>query len=285
MRILMENETVKVSEWLREAERRLEAAGVDSPRIDAQLIAAHAMGVSRSVLLAEKEEEFEAPSADDLLTRREKREPLAYLLGIREFYGRPFNITPAVLIPRQETETLVDAFIQLESRESTLSVLDLGTGSGCIAISIKLECPHVELTATDVSLDALEVAEGNAHHLSAEGIRFLVSDGFAALHGERFGAIVTNPPYVAASHPLQPEIRDHEPAAAVFSGESGMEFFAKLAVEAIAHLSTAGFLLTEVGDGQAQDARSRFEAAGWQHKQSFLDLNGTERALCFTIPV
>lgn len=275
---------MRVSEWLTAAEQRLSAAGVDSPRLDAQLIAAHTLGITRGWLLAEPDTEVEPEILDPLLARREKREPLTYILGIREFYGRPFQVTRDVLIPRQETETLVDAFIALQTRESKIKVLDLGTGSGCIAVTLKLECPHVEMVAVDVSEEAIRVAHQNAEHLHAGDIRFVQSDAFSELDGETFGAIITNPPYVASEAPLMPEIRDHEPHVALFSGPTGVEFLQRLVNEAPGHLASGGFLLTEVGDGQAAEAISLFERGKWRVLRVFSDLNGTERALACKPP-
>jgi release factor glutamine methyltransferase len=274
-------EAVRVSEWLKAAEDKLSAAGVDSPRLDAQLIAAHVLGLSRSFVLARPEWEVEPAELDPLLERRIQREPLAYILGLREFYGRPFRVDRAVLIPRQESETLVDAFIELETRESTASVLDLGVGSGCIAVTLKLECWELDVTASDVSSEALRVAEENAKRLQATGIRFVLSDGFSALEGRRFGVIVTNPPYVACGDALPPEIHRHEPHEALYSGPTGMEFFERLAQEAPHFLTPGGFVLTEVGDGQADAVREVFRHHGWKELRAFRDLGGAERALAF----
>jgi release factor glutamine methyltransferase len=235
--------------------------------------------VDRPWLLAHPEHEFPDLAGESVLQRRERHEPLAYITGTREFFGRPFRVTPAVLIPRQETETLVETALAQDGGR----VLDIGAGSGAIAVTLKLERPAWEVTAVDVSPAALAVAEENAEALGAD-VRFLLSDAFAELLGESFDLIVTNPPYIGRDEPLAPEVGEHEPALALYGGETGLEFYQRLAREAAAHLNDGGLLMMEVGYRQASDVRALFEAAGWEHVETVKDLTGVDRVVVVRYP-
>ncbi|HEY0866800.1 MAG TPA: peptide chain release factor N(5)-glutamine methyltransferase [Fimbriimonas sp.] len=263
-----------VQEWLREAEARLEAAGVESPKLEAQLLAGHVLGVDRTWLFANGGREFPEMAGEAILQRREGREPLAYILGYREFYGRRFAVDRRVLIPRHETETLVEKGLRIGGRR----VLDLGTGSGILAVTTKLERPEAEVVASDVSAEALAVARLNADRLGAD-IRFVLSDGFIGLLGEAFDLILTNPPYIGREEPLMPEVRDHEPHAALFAGATGMEFYEMLASQAQEHLLDEGVLLMEVGYRQAEAVAALFRRQGWQVPAIHPDLAGVGRVV------
>jgi len=218
---------MRIAQWLAEAKLRLARAEVASPSLEGQMLAAHALLVDRSFVLTHPDHEFPALAGEHLLRKRERHEPLAYILGWREFYGRRFKVAPGVLIPRQETETLVEAALDfLRSLGSSAgggpSVFDLGTGSGCIAITIKLEEPPASVDAADISEKALEIARSNACELGAD-VRFEESDGLPRLNRE-FDLIVSNPPYVAANERLPAEIADFEPREALVAGETGLEF-------------------------------------------------------------
>ena len=267
---------MRLDEWLRNATTRLDLAGIDSARLEAQVLAAHVLRVDRSWLLAHPDHDFNDLAGEGLLQRREAREPLAYLTGYREFRGLEFNVDPSVLIPRHETEELVEA--ALEAPGGT--VLDLGTGSGILAITLKLERPDWDVTAVDVSPEALATASANARFHGA-GVRFVLSDAFGALLGESFDLIVSNPPYIGDDETLPPEVREHEPARALFSGPTGLEFYARLANEAPAHLEDGGLLLLEIGHRQADAVRAIFEGAGWRHETTRRDLSGVERVAGF----
>ncbi len=271
---------MRLDEWLRNATTRLDLAGVDSPRLEAQVLAAHVLRVDRSWLLAHPEHDFNELAGETLLQRREAREPLAYLTGYREFRGLQFGVDPSVLIPRQETEELIEAALESEITNDSPRVLDLGTGSGILAITLKLERPAWDLTAIDLSSEALATASANARFHGAD-VRFVLSDGFAALLGESFDLIVSNPPYIGNEEELPPEVKDHEPPFALFSGPTGLEFYARLANEAPAHLEDGGLLLLEVGHRQASEVRALFEGAGWQHETTRRDLSGVERVVGF----
>lgn len=269
---------MRLDEWLRQATTRLDVAGIEAPRLEAQVLAAHVLHVDRSWLLAHPEHDFPELAGEALLQRREAREPLAYLTGYREFHGREFGVDPSVLIPRHETEELIEAALEVGPAEGSYQVLDLGTGSGILAVTLKLDRPDWDVTAVDVSPEALSTASANARFHNAK-VRLLHSDAFSALLGESFDLIVTNPPYIGHDEPLEPEVREHEPHTALFSGPTGLEFYERLAKEAPAHLEDGGRLLMEVGHRQASDVVDLFEKAGWQHETTRRDLSGVERVV------
>jgi release factor glutamine methyltransferase len=206
--------------------------------------------------------------------RRAAGEPVAYIVGEREFYGRMFKVTPTVLIPRPETELLVELALQ---RDPQL-VLDLGTGSGCIAISIALARADAQVLALDQSAAALEVARDNAARLQARNVAFQVSNWFAAAQGRRVDIIVSNPPYVAAgdAHLTRGDLR-YEPRAALAAGADGLADIRVIVDGAAAHLTRGGWLLFEHGYDQAPRCRELLSHAGFRNVQSWRDLAGIER--------
>lgn len=263
-----------VQDWLQMATERLSQAGIDSATLEAQLVAAHILRSDRSYLFAHPKAEIDAVRADELLRRRERSEPLAYILGVREFFGRMFKVTPDVLIPRQDTETLVEA----AKTEAGSTLLDIGTGSGCIAITLKLEAPGLEVTATDISKAALQVAEENARALGAK-VRFLHSDLFENLLGETFDIIASNPPYIGRSEALAPEVADYEPELALFAEDDGLAIYERLAGEAQHHLNDGGSLLLEVGYRQAEVVSELFRQRDWEFDPPIKDLSGIDRVI------
>lgn len=264
---------MQLEEWLKHATARL--AQFDSPKLEAQLLAAHILRVDRSFLLAHPEDDFPDLAGEALLQRRENDEPLAYILGAREFYGRPFRVTPAVLIPRQETEVLVEAAL---AAENVQTVLDIGTGSGCIAITLKLERPAWGVKAVDISPEALEIARENAESLGAE-VDFFQSDLFENVLGESFDLIVSNPPYVGVEEELSREVRDFEPSRALFAADHGLSIYRQIAEKAADHLDDGGALLIEVGYQHADVVTSLLQDKGWQVESPILDLSGIPRVI------
>lgn len=247
------------------------------------MLAATALQRPRAWIVAHPEQAIDEGALETLLARRLSREPLAYIVGWREFYGREFLVSPAVLIPRQETETLVEAALEtLPSLGGAgLRVLDIGTGSGCVALTIAMERPDCAVVALDVSADAAEIARQNAAKLGVMSVEFVFGDLFETLAARRFDLIVTNPPYVSPSDELPPEVFEFEPPQALFSGPTGLEFFERLALEAPSHLVPGGVLLTEIGDGQAERVSGLFDEKGWNKVVRQRDLSGTVRVLGF----
>lgn len=227
-----------------------------------------------------------------LAVRRQKGEPMAYLLGEREFYSRPFKVDPHVLIPRHETEELIDhalAFLELRARENLLTrVLDLGTGSGCIAITLALENPILEVTASDVSPAALLVAQLNAQTLGAKNVSFIQADAFEGLLDQKpplaFDLICSNPPYIAAGDPhlLQGDLR-FEPALALTDLGDGLYFYRQIAQHAPSLLRPGGAVLVEHGYDQQAEVMRLFEAQGLNPVRGLRDLAGQPRFVMATV--
>ncbi len=259
----------------------LAAARGRIPAGEARLFLREILGVTAARIAAYPEDTLTPEQADrfaDLLARRESGEPVAYLLGVREFYGRDFKVGPAVLIPRPETELIVDLVRERVPAGAAPAILDLGTGSGALAVTLALELPAAQVTAVDFSPSALAVARANAAALGAR-VRFVESDWFAALDaGERFGVIVSNPPYVAAGDPhlAEGDVR-FEPASALASGPAGLDDIVRIVAAAPAFLEPGGWLLLEHGYDQAPAVRQLLLAGGFGEVASARDLAGIER--------
>jgi release factor glutamine methyltransferase len=249
-------------------------------RREAQILLGHALGVSRAWLAAHGDEAADSSAANvfrDLVQRRRAGEPVAYLVGRREFYGLDFRVTPDVLIPRADTETLIDAALEKLTGDAADEVLDLGTGSGCIAITIAHERPAARVTAVDVSAAALNVARENAVAIGV-GVGFVRCDWFDSLDGKRFDMIVSNPPYVAAGDPhLQRGDLRFEPAKALVSGANGLADIRLIVAGAPAHLRAGGWLLFEHGHDQADVCRDLLLDAGFGEVISRADIAGLPR--------
>jgi release factor glutamine methyltransferase len=213
-----------------------------------------------------------------LFERRLSGEPIAYLLGEREFYGLTFKVSPATLIPRPETELLVELAVQRIPQHGTFRVLDLGTGSGAIALSIAHARPNAKVVAVDASTAALEVAQLNMQRLDLGNVRLLHSDWFGALQDEHFDIIVSNPPYIAAddAHLTQGDVR-FEPPFALVSGTGGLDDIRRICAQAKAHLNVNGWLLFEHGYDQASQVRALLQQSGFTGIFSARDLAGIER--------
>jgi release factor glutamine methyltransferase len=237
--------------------------------VDAAYLVAH----DRDVLSPAHEKAFSA-----LISRRRAGEPVAYITGTREFFGLEFQVTPAVLIPRPETELLVEwALTQIDAGGAT-TVLDLGTGSGCVAIAIAHECPQARVIALDCSDAALAIAESNARRHGAGNVCFRSGDWFGAVAGERFDVIVGNPPYIAAGdgHLTSGDLR-FEPAGALASGHDGLDAIRLIVAAALRYLNDGGCIALEHGYDQAARCRDLLAAAGFGRVFSSRDLAGIER--------
>lgn len=269
-----------LGELLRSAANRLAASA--SPRLDAEVLMMRLLGVDRSFLYARPETELPAKVAaayDTLVDARERGMPVAYLTGEREFFSRVFRVTPDTLIPRPDTERLVDAALQLKVPEDA-RVLDLGTGTGALAITLALEVPEWDVTATDASAPALAVARDNAARLGAV-VRFLAGDWYAALPaGDRFHLVVSNPPYIAVDDPhlVVGDVR-FEPRGALVSAPDGLADIRRIVDGARDVLVDGGWLLLEHGWQQGEAVRAIAEAAGYAPVKTLDDLAGNPRAL------
>lgn len=244
-----------ISEWLKQAAEALQESGCPDPAIDARWIAEDALGLNASALRFEAQNalpDSKLAEMNAFLDRRVQGEPVQYIMKKSDFMGMRFYVDHRVLIPRQDTETLVEAAIIALQGQKNPRVLDLCTGSGCIGISIATLAPHAQLTLADISTGALEVAKKNAHDLNVD-VLLRHGDLFKAVGREKFDLIVSNPPYIPSDElaDLQPEVR-REPALALDGGADGLDFYRRIAEEAGQHLLPGGSIYLEVGMGEAQ---------------------------------
>jgi len=266
---------VPVREALDSAVVALSAAGVDTPRLDAEVLLAHALGVDRTALVVDRDLRVEGPAVrafQDAVRRRSVgREPVAYITGVKGFRHIDLHVDGRVLIPRPDTETLVEAALDLPRGAR---VIDVGTGSGAVALALKDERPDLDVTGTDASPGALAVARANAARLGLD-VRFREAD---LLDGAgEVDAVLSNPPYVEDGAPLQPEIERHEPPAALYAGADGLAVIRRLAAQAGA--SAARLLALEVGMGQADEVAVVLRDAGFATTETRRDLAGVERVV------
>ena len=234
-------------------------------RRDAELLLTRAMGVDRAWVMTHGDAELSAAQREKFnswVARRAKNEPVQYILGETEFYGLTLRVTPAVLIPRPETEHVVEAVLRLSEedrqgswirRDQPIRICDVGTGSGAIAIALAHELPRAEVTAVDLSHTALAVARRNRErHGVAERVRLVESDLLSAVRGETFDVVVSNPPYVREDEVLEAQVREYEPHGALFAGPTGLEVYRRLIPEAWDALAPGGWLVLEMGQGQRE---------------------------------
>jgi len=257
-----------IAEALREASLVLDNSGVPEARRDASSLLSFVLGKDRTFLISHAEDPVGDDSLDQLrefVERRAAGEPLQYITGVQDFYGREFHVTPDVLIPRPETELLVEAALEVSNGDF---ICDVGTGSGCIALTLLCERPGARAVAVDKSAAALEIAKFNASKLSVtERAMFVISDCFDALDRSeyQFDLIVSNPPYVSESAlaGLQREVRDHEPLVALSPGGDGLSVIRRLLVDAPAFLKSNGHLLMEIGFDQGEKVRNLIDESMW----------------------
>ena len=248
--------------------------GVDSPRLQAELLLAHVLKTQRMRLYLDFERMLSTQEADsfrNLVVRRGNREPLQQITGSTSFCGLEIAVNRHVLVPRPETEQLAEmgweSLRRDHQRKNEVRALDLGTGTGCLAIALAKNCQEAQVVATDVSTDALECAKANAERNSVrERIEFRLGNGFEVLRAEeRFDLIVSNPPYIPTAEvaSLQPEVRDWEPRGALDGGIDGLDWYRRIAAEGAQFVATAGKIMLEMGDGQHEAVRKFFEAEKW----------------------
>ncbi len=270
--------------------RFLGLAAVENPRLDAEVLLRQVIGMDKAQLYLRMDEKIEAEAERrfwKLLEQRARREPLAYITGQKEFWSLDFSVTPDVLIPRPETEVLMEVALGRvrQRRKSQVKIADLGTGSGIIAICLAKELPEAQISAVDISSAALRVARANAErHGVAERIRFLNGDLFAPLAGERecFDLIVANPPYVRSGDlaALEPEIREWEPIAALDGGKDGLDFFRRIASECRDYLTATGEVMLEIADGTGEAVAEIFaNVGGFEAVEIWRDYAGKDRVI------
>jgi release factor glutamine methyltransferase len=275
---------------LRQAVRRLSAAGIESGARDAEVLLAHALGVGREQVIARTDEPVDdrrAKTYEQLLLRRLEREPTAYITGAREFWSLVFHVTPDVLIPRPETELLVEIALELARQRGSgapLRIVDVGTGSGAIAVALASELENAKVLATDVSAGALALARANAerNHVGKK-IRFVEGDLFDAVPRRAcYDFIVSNPPYIRSADiaALEPEVRRWEPRAALDGGADGLDFYRRITLRACDYLAPGGVLLVEIGAGTGEIVERLFQdAPGWGRICVYKDYAGRQRAV------
>lgn len=280
------------------ARRRLEAAGIPRAEaaLDAELLARDVLGWDRATWLAHRDDDERAvddrtvqnhgrgafvASFEALIARRVRREPVAYIRGTQEFYGREFLVGPGVLIPRPETELLVDTVREVLRGHPLPRIADVGTGSGCIAVTLAAELTVARVVATDVSPDALTIARGNAEAHNVTGRLTFVETRYLEGVSGPFDVVASNPPYVRAvdAKTLQPEVRDYEPALALFGGDDGLRDIAAIAAAAARALTGGGALVMEIGAGQASDVLRLVGEAGLIEAEVRHDLQGIPRVV------
>lgn len=275
---------------LRDTAVALTAAGIDNVRFEARLLLSHATGLTIEQLIARGPDPAPATAATalrELTARRVRREPMAYILGEREFWGLPFKVSPAVLIPRPDSETLIETVLDLlPDRGRELRILDLGLGSGCLLLTLLREYPQATGVGIDASETALAVARANAEALGvAARVRLSTGDwrqaGWMNLLDGPFDLLVSNPPYIEshAVEGLMPEVARHEPRLALDGGADGLAAYRIIAAAAPALVVPGGWAVVEVGEGQAAATASLFAAAGLAPRPARADLGGIERVV------
>ncbi len=276
--------TTLVTAW-NEAKQRLQAAGVDSPVIDARLLVEAAAGATRTDILAEPRRALSADQIAALeayLVRRERREPVSHILGAKGFWKIMLRVTPAVLTPRPDTETILDVVMPLFAEHEAFNVLDLGVGSGAVLLAILAERPAARGLGVDVSEEAIAVARENAANLGLAGRAALMrGDWTAGLDGGQFDLVVSNPPYIPTGEiaTLAPEVRDHEPRLALDGGPDGLDAYRELAPQILRVLAPGGRFAVEIGPDQAGAVETLFRDAGAEALSVTKDLADRERVV------
>lgn len=274
----------------RDARRRLESAGIDGAAFDARLLVEHFTATTRAEAISDPDRMVDAQAvaaADAALTRRIVGEPVHRILGFREFHGLRLNLSAETLEPRPDTETLVDAVLpliaQMVERHGTCRILDLGTGTGAIALALLAAVPQAVAVGADISDDALATALRNARDLGlSERFAATKSDWFGAISGQ-FDVIVSNPPYISSAEikTLQKEVRDFDPLRALDGGADGLDAYRVIARESASHLKAGGIVAVEIGSSQNTDVTGIFHDAGFPVVTALRDLGGNDRVLVF----
>jgi release factor glutamine methyltransferase len=278
---------MKLEEWFRKGEAHLRAGPhPERARQDAEALLLHVVRCERAALLVRWNEVLVAEEAAGYLALVERRlagEPIQYITGETEFYGLPFHVTRDVLIPRPETEHLVEKALEVAVRFQAPRIVDVGAGSGAIAVTLACKLPQAAVTAIDLSSPALAIARQNAERNGVSGrIRFLRGDLLAPVPEEQFEIVVSNPPYVPAGDraSLAVEVREYEPALALFAGGDGLDVYRRLIPAAFAALAPGGFLAIEIGYGQSPAIGKLMMDSGFEHTEFVPDLQNIPRVAC-----
>ena len=261
------------------------ARGIENPRLDAELLVAHALKIDRMRVILDAQRPLagaELAALRDLVKRRRSFEPIAYLRGEREFYGLRFRVDKRVLVPRPDTETLVDVALARSAHLSmSMRQLDLCTGSGCVAIAMARQRPTAQVSASDLSPDALAVARDNALRLGAYNVAFYTGDLLGPFTGRRFDVISANPPYIPSADlaTLMPDVRDHEPRLALDGGADGLDLVRRIVTEAPDHLQPGGLLAIEIGADEAPATVALLTERGFTAVRADRDIARIERVV------
>ncbi|MFP3017806.1 MAG: peptide chain release factor N(5)-glutamine methyltransferase [Candidatus Tisiphia sp.] len=276
---------MNIKELLIYATSKLQTVGIKSANLESRILMQHITGKSIEYLLARSEEgltESEQIIFKNLVNRRILLEPIAYIIGYKEFYGYQFIIDNKVLIPRQDTEILIDAILSDIKTNAKLAILELGTGSGCIALSLLLEMPNSNVIATDISNEAIAIARQNAiKHKVSDRFKIINSNWFENLEKQKFDIIVSNPPYISFDDTIymSPETLQYEPHLALFAEDNGLASYYIIAKEAKGFLKQNGKLFLEIGFNQLAAVTEIFVSYGYTVKQVYKDLEGRDRGL------
>jgi release factor glutamine methyltransferase len=276
--ILSLNDFLKIDTAITDAGSRLQNVS-ESPRLDAELLLARALDVPRSYLFAHAEEEMDDSAKLRFQTSIERRLdglPMAYITGEKEFWSMDLLVSPATLVPRPETELLVDLALRQMPRGSTQQVLDLGTGSGTVALALAKERPLSKIVATDISEDAVRVAKENARRLNLPNIEFVIGDWVAPVAARRFDIVVSNPPYVADDDPHLPQLR-FEPQLALLAGSDGLDAIRRISTTAATIVESGGPIMIEHGATQAGQVADVLNNDGWHNISNTQDMAGLPR--------
>ncbi len=267
--------------------RKLLADKAHNPQQEASLLLFHAIDKTKEFLIAHSDEQLSSTSFQRYqayLARRIKGEPIAYIQQQKEFWSLPLKVFPGILIPRPETELIIEATLELLTNKDQANILDLGTGSGCIALALAKEKPNTRITACDNSPTCVEIAIANAKNLAINNVNFIISDWFKAITNNNFNIIISNPPYIAIDdEDIEHKVQQYEPESALFSDNQGLEDLLHIIEHAPNYLSAGGSLLVEHGYQQGSDVRTQFIRCGYNDVHTLQDIQQHERVTQGTI--
>jgi len=279
-------ENMQLKELYQFGKESLDRNSIETPGLEAYLLLSETAVINKiSEVYAFPEKEIDQNTVDEfheLINRRINREPIAYIAGEKEFYSRPFKVNPSVLIPRPETELLVEETLRLAKLVSTPLILEIGTGSGCIAITLACEYKNAGIVASDISLEALSIAKENTNvHGQSKRISLVRADLLNSFKNEAFDIIVSNPPYISEGEfaQLEPDVRDFEPRSALLAEEDGLYFIRKIISDCRRIIKDGGWCVLEIGHAQKENVEGLFKEYGFTEISSTKDLNGRERVI------